>query len=216
MSLGYPPSMSNEAEIVARSGRPIRPRGEDDAGPLRRRDHRPRLGSRGGHRHLNEHVEPAAGRLDRQRGVQLVRHHEADGVDRATVGLPQRGRVDRRAEAGRDVSGAGPIAADDRRQRSLLRGRVSAAGSGRSDMSVVTQRVARVDLANGRIRLPHPTKALFPAEKTRLSIVRRGKPMEVRYDPRLGPDRERSAVLGIGRRILPTLVREMRSSASPR
>lgn len=75
-------------------------------------------------------------------------------------------------------------------------------------MSVVSQRVTKVDLANGRIRLPHQAKALFPAEKAYVSIVLRGQPMKVRYDPRMGPDQERSAVLGIGRRVLPALVAE--------
>lgn len=75
-------------------------------------------------------------------------------------------------------------------------------------MTVTSERVTRVDLANGRIRLPHEAKALFPAEKSDVSIVLRGQPMKVRYDPRMGPDQERSAVLGIGRRVLPTLVSE--------
>jgi len=75
-------------------------------------------------------------------------------------------------------------------------------------MSVTSQRVTKVDLANGRIRLPHEAKVLFPADKSYVSIVLRGQPMNVRYDPRMGPDQERSAVLGIGRGVLPTLVTE--------
>lgn len=71
-----------------------------------------------------------------------------------------------------------------------------------------SQRVTKVDLANGRIRLPREAKALFPAGKSGVSIILRGQPMEVRYDPRVGPDQERSAVLGIGRGVLPTLVHE--------
>ncbi len=73
-------------------------------------------------------------------------------------------------------------------------------------MSMVSQRVTKVDLANGRIRLPHEAKALFPAEKCYVSIVLRGQAMQVRYDPRMGPDQERSAVLGVGRQPLPSLV----------
>lgn len=75
-------------------------------------------------------------------------------------------------------------------------------------MSGTSQRVTKVDLANGRIRLPHEAKVLFPADKSDVSIVLRGQPMKVRYDPRMGPDQERSAVLGIGRGVLPTLVAE--------
>ncbi|MFZ5854566.1 MAG: hypothetical protein ACOYXS_08715 [Chloroflexota bacterium] len=73
-------------------------------------------------------------------------------------------------------------------------------------MSVVSQRVTKVDLANGRIRLPHEAKALFLVQRTYVSVVLRGQPMTVRYDPRMGPDRERSAVLGIGRGVLSDLV----------
>lgn len=75
-------------------------------------------------------------------------------------------------------------------------------------MSATSQRVTKVDLASGRIRLPHDAKTLFPAEKSYVYIVLRGRPMEVRYDPRMGPDQERSAVLGIGRAVLETLVAE--------
>jgi hypothetical protein len=75
-------------------------------------------------------------------------------------------------------------------------------------MSVVSQRVTKVDLANGRVRLPHEAKALFPAERTYVPIVLRGQPMTVRYDPRMGPDQERSGVLGIDRGVLPDLVGE--------
>jgi hypothetical protein len=75
-------------------------------------------------------------------------------------------------------------------------------------VSQVSQRVTKVDLANGRIRLPHAAKRLFPADKSHVSIVLRGQPMKVRYDPRMGPDQERSAILGIGRGVLPALVAE--------
>ena len=75
-------------------------------------------------------------------------------------------------------------------------------------MSTTSQRVTKVDLANGRIRLPHEAKALFPAERSYVSIVLRGQSMEVRYDPGMGPDQERSAILGIGRGVLGNLVRE--------
>jgi hypothetical protein len=75
-------------------------------------------------------------------------------------------------------------------------------------MSVVSQRVTKVDLANGRIRLPREAKALFPSARTYVGIVLRGQPMTVRYNPRMGPDQERSGVLGIGRSVLPNLVDE--------
>ena len=70
-----------------------------------------------------------------------------------------------------------------------------------------TQRVTAADLRAGRIRIPiGPTKRLFPPERTHLQIELRGTEMLVRYDPRYGPDRERSAVITIGRNALNALV----------
>jgi hypothetical protein len=71
---------------------------------------------------------------------------------------------------------------------------------------MLTQRVTSVDLERGRIRLPHDTKRLFPPTRGLVDIILRGTPIKVNYDPRLGPDRERSAVLGVGRAVLGTLV----------
>jgi hypothetical protein len=48
--------------------------------------------------------------------------------------------------------------------------------------------------------VPSRSKPLFPAERVQLAIVLRGMSLhEVRWDPRLGPDRERSGVLRIGK-----------------
>jgi len=65
--------------------------------------------------------------------------------------------------------------------------------------SFQTQGIAAVDLEAGRIRIPHDTKAVLPSGRQTVSIVLRGKPMVVAYDPRMGPDRERTGVLSIGR-----------------
>jgi hypothetical protein len=69
-----------------------------------------------------------------------------------------------------------------------------------------TQRVTAVDLEKGRIRLPHPAKECFPSAPGVVRVVLRGTPLEASYDPRFGPDRERSAVLSIGRDVLRGLV----------
>ena len=60
-----------------------------------------------------------------------------------------------------------------------------------------TQPVTAADLCAGQIRIPvsTPTKALFPDEKVDLQIVLRGRSATVGWDPRSGPDRERSGVL---------------------
>ena len=71
---------------------------------------------------------------------------------------------------------------------------------------LVSQRVTAADLKAGRIRLPRGTKRLFPAERTDVQMVLRGTRLTARYNPRLGPDQERSAVLGIGKAMLTRLV----------
>jgi hypothetical protein len=68
-----------------------------------------------------------------------------------------------------------------------------------------TQRVTAVDLAQGRIRIPIGQKDPFPAIRDRVTVVLCGRTMDVAFDPRLGPDRERSGVLYIGR-VLAELV----------
>lgn len=70
-----------------------------------------------------------------------------------------------------------------------------------------TQRVTPVDIRSGRIRLPIDTKRFFPTTRGHVVIVLRGERLEVPYDPRIGPDRERSAVLSIGRAKLQRIVR---------
>ena len=62
----------------------------------------------------------------------------------------------------------------------------------------LTQPVTAADIKASRIRIPHDTKALFPTARGQTRIVLRGKAMDVAYDPRMGPDRERSGRLGIG------------------
>ncbi len=71
-----------------------------------------------------------------------------------------------------------------------------------------TQRITAADLQAGRIRLPADTKAFFPTARALVEIVLRGERLTVRYDPRTGPDRARSAVLSIGKSTLGRLVAE--------
>lgn len=70
-----------------------------------------------------------------------------------------------------------------------------------------SQRVTNADLTAGRIRLPRESKRLFPAEGGTVEIVLRGERIEARYDPRVGPDRARSAVLSVDKDALRRLVR---------
>lgn len=65
-----------------------------------------------------------------------------------------------------------------------------------------TQRITAADLRAGQIRIPAsgaaPTKALFPASKADVAVTLRGTSMRCSWDPRMGPDRERSGVLRVG------------------
>jgi len=58
------------------------------------------------------------------------------------------------------------------------------------------------DLARGQIRLPRRAKAMLPATKTEVEVLLRGTKVPAQYDPRTGPDRERSAVLRVGHDLL--------------
>lgn len=63
-----------------------------------------------------------------------------------------------------------------------------------------TQQVTAGDLAAGIVRVPSRSKPLFPGERALVTVSLRGAFLrDVRWDPRLGPDRERSGVLGIGK-----------------
>lgn len=66
--------------------------------------------------------------------------------------------------------------------------------------STRTQRVTAQDRKQGIVRIPARAKWLFPTEPARLGVVLGGVRLDdVRWDPRLGPDQERSGVLGVGR-----------------
>jgi TDG/mug DNA glycosylase family protein len=84
--------------------------------------------------------------------------------------------------------------------------RLSASASG------PTQRVTAVNLGAGRIRLPargvSGAKAAFPDHRADVAVIIRGTRLTARYDPRDGPDRERSGVLTVGRVTLQGLVDE--------
>lgn len=70
-----------------------------------------------------------------------------------------------------------------------------------------TQRVTKVDLQNNRIRIPSVTKSFFPFEKARFGVLLRGESVSASWDPKMGPDKERSGVLRVGS-VLRQLVRE--------
>lgn len=68
--------------------------------------------------------------------------------------------------------------------------------------SATTQPARASDLERGQIRLPRDAKRFFPTERGSVEIVLRGERISCSYDPRTGPDRERSAVLRVDRQAL--------------
>lgn len=72
-----------------------------------------------------------------------------------------------------------------------------------TEASGQTQPVQASDHENGVVRVPRGSKGLFPEEQCQIKVVLRGLDLgEVRWDPRLGPDQERSGVVGIGRKAV--------------
>lgn len=77
--------------------------------------------------------------------------------------------------------------------------------------TLYSQPITAKDLAGGRVRITSRSggKKLLPAEKTRITVQLRGRTIpNVRWDPKMGPERERSGVLGIGKACLNELVEE--------
>lgn len=62
------------------------------------------------------------------------------------------------------------------------------------------------DLEAGRARFPRAAKRLLPAERTYEVVLVRGREMQARWDPRTGPDQERSGVLAFGKGRLDDIV----------
>jgi hypothetical protein len=72
----------------------------------------------------------------------------------------------------------------------------------RGSRSGRTQRVTAADLRAGQSRIPSigsaSTKSLLPPMKGTIDVTLRGRALRAPWDPRMGPDRERSGVLRIG------------------
>lgn len=71
-----------------------------------------------------------------------------------------------------------------------------------------TQRVSAGDIRRGIIRIPGPAKVLFPPTRTQVQIELHGERTSCRWDPRYGPDQERSGVLGVGTALTRRLITE--------
>ncbi len=62
------------------------------------------------------------------------------------------------------------------------------------------QPVTANDVASGQLRIPTNAKKLFPPERGEVDVLIGDKRVKAQWDPRVGPDRERSGVLRIGRK----------------
>jgi HEPN domain-containing protein len=88
----------------------------------------------------------------------------------------------------------------DREQALTLAREVIVWAEASVDAAARTQQVTEHDRDQGIVRVPARSKWLFPEEPARITVVLGEIRLdEVRWDPRLGPDRERSGVLGIGK-----------------
>ena len=89
--------------------------------------------------------------------------------------------------------------------------RIGPSRSTRPEEQYRTQRVTAADLRNGQIRIPSTstssTKRLFPPAKSNVAVILRGRSVDCSWDPRMGPDRQRSGVIRVGA-VLRELVRE--------
>ncbi len=77
-----------------------------------------------------------------------------------------------------------------------------------------SQRVTSADKTSGIIRFPKQAKIMFPDTKSEVEIVLLGTRVRGAYDPRTGSDRERSAVLRVGRNVLGSLRADERLTIS--
>mgnify|MGYP000914766102 CR=1 FL=1 len=69
-----------------------------------------------------------------------------------------------------------------------------------------SQRITANDLRTGQIRLKQPARQFFPPERTELEVLLSGERLMARYDPRQGPDQDRSPTLRFGREALASRV----------
>lgn len=76
----------------------------------------------------------------------------------------------------------------------------------RAGHSLQSQGVTLADRAAGQIRVPARTKHIFPAEAGPIRVFLRGRELQGRWNPRMGPDRERSGTIRLDRMALDELV----------
>lgn len=72
--------------------------------------------------------------------------------------------------------------------------------------SLRSQQVTATDRASGQIRVPSVSKSAFPPTAGPLRVILRGTAIDGRWNPRFGPERERSGTIRVGSAALSRLV----------
>ena len=70
-----------------------------------------------------------------------------------------------------------------------------------------TQNVTAADISKGQIRVPSHSKDILPREAAEIDVILCGEPFTSRWNPRMGPDKERSGLIRIPSARLAQLVR---------
>jgi hypothetical protein len=140
--------------------------------------------------HDRERVAPFANLRD---GHDLIKRH---GITGAT------GNVRKEADSERSQPGT----RTQPRSQALLSPAGQRHAPRHSASTTMSQTITVADKAAGRIRFPRTAKRFFPSDRTQVEVAVRGWLMSARWDPRTGPDRERSGVLSFGRGNLEGLV----------
>jgi hypothetical protein len=77
---------------------------------------------------------------------------------------------------------------------------------GERSSSLRTQQVTAADREAGQVRVPTRSKKPFPKGTDTISVRLQGVEVQARWNPRIGPDRERSGTLRLGPQVLAELV----------
>ncbi len=65
-----------------------------------------------------------------------------------------------------------------------------------------TQPITQADILRSQLRVPSVTKAIFPPSRAQIQIVLGDETYRASWDPRMGPDRERSGLIRLPRGVL--------------
>lgn len=128
--------------------------------------------------------------------------HLIDMLDEAGMPLPERLRETRTLAPWAVEFRYGGTIDDqlDRAQALMLADGALVWAQNQIDGPVTSQPVSPGDRDAGIVRVPASGKHLLPSQPARIVVVLGGRRLEdARWNPRHGPDRERSGVIGIGR-----------------